>query len=77
MSFITAKFTSYPGTDPNPDCHEVEEFVLRAEQRFRDHDEFIPFGLFTFLSVIWYLAKYFKPGVFVAIFVEKNTVKMM
>ena len=58
---------------------EAEEFVLRAEQRFRDHDEFIPFGLFTFLSVIWTwcLAKYFKPGVFVAIFVEKNTVKMM
>ena len=24
MQFITAKFTSYPGTDPNPDCHEVE-----------------------------------------------------
>ena len=48
---------------------------MRAEQRFRDHDEFIPFGLFTFLSVIWYLAKYFKPGVFVAIFVEKNYVK--
>lgn len=24
MSFITAKFTSYPGTDPNPDFHEVE-----------------------------------------------------
>ena len=24
IQFITAKFTSYPGTDPNPDCHEVE-----------------------------------------------------
>ena len=24
ISFITAKFTSYPDTDPNPDCHEVE-----------------------------------------------------
>ena len=56
---------------------EAEEFVLRAEQRLRDHDEFIPFGLFTFLSVSCYLAKYFKPGVFVAIFVEKNTVKIM
>ena len=56
---------------------EAEEFVLRAEQRLRDHDEFIPFGLFTFLSVSCYLAKYFKPGVFVAIFVEKNNVKLM
>ena len=60
---------------------ETEEFVLQnklsAEQRLRDHDEFIPFGLFTFLSVSWYLAKYFKPGAFVAIFIGKNTVKMM
>ena len=24
MLFITARFTSYPGTDPNPDCREVE-----------------------------------------------------
>ena len=73
ISFITA--------DHIQTLRETEKFVLQnklsAEQRLRDHDEFIPFGLFTFLSVIWYLAKYFKPGVFVTILVEKNTVKMM
>ena len=51
--------------------------IRSAEQRLRDHDEFIPFGLFTFLSVSCYLAKYFKLGVLVAIFVGKNTVKIM